>query len=78
MKKPLSSQTIAIIGAVVALVVFGFGFAYFQKATGAASEDVELAKKQAAVEHSQFEGKVQNAPPDAGAGEMAARQSSGR
>ncbi|RYG37069.1 hypothetical protein EON81_07785 [bacterium] len=78
MKKPLSSQATAIIGAVVGLLVLGFGFMYFQKATGGAVEDIELAKKQAAVEHQQFQGKVPGAPPDAGAGEMAARQAAGK
>lgn len=72
MKKPLSSQIVAVVGTVAALVVLGFGYLYLQKATGAAPEDIDLAKRQAAVEHQQLVGKV-GAPPDACAGERAAR-----
>ena len=74
MKKELPSWAGPTIGTVVALLALGIGFVYFQKATGAPAEDIDLAKKQAAVEHSQFEGKINGAPPDAGAAEMAARQ----
>lgn len=76
MNKPLSSQATTSIGVVAALLVLGLGFLYLQHATASASADIDLAKKQAAVEHSQFAGKI-GGPPDAGAGEMAARAKGG-
>jgi hypothetical protein len=72
----MNKQILAGLGLVVALVALVAGFLYFKSATGPAPVDIDLAKRQAAVEHSQFQGKL-GGPPDAGAAEMAARQKAG-
>lgn len=77
MKKEISTSVQVAIGAAAILLVVILGFVYFKNTVGPPAEDVDLAKKQAAVEHQQFMNKVGPATggaPDAGAAEMEARR----